>query len=131
MVIDPISDMLTRIRNAQAVKKPDVLIPFSKLKFEMAKILKHEDYIVAVEKIEEAKFPQIKIFLKYNEDKQPYIKSLQRVSSPGRRVYVNKNKIPTVLNNLGIVILSTSHGLMTGKEARRKSLGGEVLCEIW
>jgi len=127
---DPISDMLTRIRNAQAVQKDEVLIPFSKIKFEVAKILKHQDYVEAVEKIEETKFPQIKIVLKY-ENHQPLIKNIKRVSKPGRRVYVSKNNIPTVLNSLGIAILSTSHGLMTNKEARRKGVGGEVLCEIW
>ena len=113
MITDPIADMLTRIRNAQAVKKPEVLIPFSILKFEIAKILKHEDYIAEFEKIEEGKFPQL------------------RISKPGRRIYVAKNKIPRVLNNLGLVIISTSQGLMTGGEAKRKGVGGEVLCEIW
>ena len=88
------------------------------------------NYVEAVEKIEETKFPQIKIVLKY-ENHQPLIKNIKRVSKPGRRVYVSKNNIPTVLNSLGIAILSTSHGLMTNKEARRKGVGGEVLCEIW
>lgn len=131
MNTDPIADLLTRIRNAQAVQKDEVLIPFSKLKFEIAKILKHEDYISKFEKVEESNFPQIKIILKYNENKNPVIKSIQRVSRPGQRVYVNKNNIPKVLNNLGVAILSTSQGLMTNKEARRKGVGGEVLCEIW
>ncbi len=131
MITDPIADMLTRIRNAQAVKKDEVLIPFSNLKFEIAKILKHENYIEDLEKIEEAKFPQIKIILKYDDNSQPAIKNIQKVSRPGQRVYVNKNKLPKVLNNLGIAIISTSQGLMTNKEARRKSVGGEILCEIW
>jgi len=131
MITDPIADMLTRIRNAQAVKKSEVLIPFSKLKFELAKILKHENYIEGMEKQEEAKFPQLKIVLKYNENNQPAISNIKRVSKPGKRIYVNKNKIPTVLNNLGILVISTSSGLMTNKEAKRKGLGGEILCEVW
>lgn len=131
MITDPIADMLTRIRNAQRVKKDEVLVPFSGLKFEIAKILKHEDYIVSVEKVEEANFPQLKIFLKYDESSQPAIKSIQRVSKPGQRVYVSKNKIAAILNNFGISILSTSAGLMTGKEAKRKGIGGEIICEVW
>jgi len=131
MNTDPIADMLTRIRNAQAVNKKEVLIPFSKIKFEIAKILKHEDYINEVEKIEEGKFPQVKIELKYKDKKTPVIREIRRISKPGYRVYVNKGKIPVVLNNLGIAIISTSQGLMTNKEARRKGVGGEILCEIW
>jgi len=130
MITDPIADMLSRIRNAQAVKKEEVLMPFSKLKFELAKILKHENYVEAVAKVEEAKFPQIKIILKY-ENKKPAISSIKRVSKPGKRVYVGKNRIPSVLNNFGILIISTSSGLMTNQEARRKNVGGEILCEIW
>jgi len=130
MITDPIADMLSRIRNAQAVNKSEVLMPFSKLKFELAKILKHENYIEALEKIEEAKFPQIKIVLKY-ENKQPAISSIKRISKPGKRVYVSKNMIPSVLNNFGILIISTSSGLMTNQEARRKNVGGEILCEVW
>jgi small subunit ribosomal protein S8 len=131
MNIDPIADMLTRIRNAQAVKKTEVLVPFSKIKFEIAKILKHEDYIASVDKVEEVNFPQLKIALKYNEDKQPAIQSIQRVSRPGQRVYVSKNNIASILNNFGISVISTSAGLMTGKEAKRKGIGGEIICEVW
>ena len=130
MITDPIADMLTRIRNSQAVKKSEVLIPYSKLKFEIAKILKHENYIDSFEKIEEAKFPQIKIVLKY-EDNEPAIKHIKRVSKPGLRVYAGKSEIKGVLNNLGISIISTSTGLMTNKEAKKKGIGGEVICEIW
>ena len=131
MITDPIADMLTRIRNAQAVSKNEVLMPYSNLKFEIAKILKHEDYIDSVEKSEEAKFPQLKITLKYDENNEPAIKTINRISKPGQRVYVGKTKIKNVLNNYGISILSTSDGLMTNKEARRKGVGGEILCEIW
>jgi small subunit ribosomal protein S8 len=131
MITDPIADMLTRIRNAQLVKKSEVLMPFSKLKFEIAKILKHEDYIENFEKVEEGKFPQIKITLKYDSANQSMIRSIKRISKPGQRIYVSKNKIPRVLNNLGLVIISTPQGLMSGKEAKRKGLGGEVICEVW
>ena len=131
MITDPIADMLTRIRNAQAVRKSEVLIPFSKLKFELAKILKHENYIQELERIEESKFPQIRIVLKYDQNKLGVIANIRRVSKPGKRIYVSKNNIPSVLNNLGIMIISTSNGLMTNKEARRKGIGGEILCELW
>lgn len=131
MITDPIADMLTRIRNAQAVRKTEVLMPFSKLKFEIAKILKHEDYIESAEKVEDSKFANLKIVLKYNQDKKPAITIIQRISRPGKRVYANSDKLPRVLNNLGIAIISTSQGLMTNKEAKRKGVGGEVLCEIW
>lgn len=131
MITDPIADMLTRIRNAQMVKKQEVLIPYSKFKFEIAKILKHEDYIVSVEKIEEAKFPSLKIVLKYDEANQPIINSIKRVSKPGQRVYVSKNNIASILNNFGIAILSTSSGIMTSKDAKKKGIGGEIICEIW
>ena len=131
MITDPIADMLSRIRNAQAVKKSEVSLPFSRLKFELAKILKHENYLESVEKQEEAKFPQLKIVLKYDGNNQPVITNIKRVSKPGKRIYVSKNKIPIVLNNLGILIISTSSGLMTNKEAKRKGVGGEILCEIW
>jgi small subunit ribosomal protein S8 len=131
MITDPIADMLTRIRNAQTVRKSEVLVPFSNLKFAIAKILKHENYIVSVDKIEEAKFPQLKIILKYDANKEPAIKSIQRVSRPGQRVYVAKNNIANVLNNFGVSIISTSAGMMTGKEAKRKGIGGEIICELW
>ncbi|OGY41679.1 MAG: 30S ribosomal protein S8 [Candidatus Buchananbacteria bacterium RBG_13_39_9] len=131
MITDPIADMLTRIRNAQKVKKQEVLMPFSNLKFEIAKILKHENYVENVEKVSESKFPQIKIVLKYDNDKQPAIMTINRVSKPGQRVYISKNNIPSILNNYGIAIISTSAGLMTNKEARRKGIGGEILCEVW
>jgi small subunit ribosomal protein S8 len=131
MHTDPIADMLTRIRNAQLVRKSEVLIPFSKLKFEIAKILKHANYIEELSKIDEAKFPQIKIILKYKNNQEPAIREIKRVSRPAQRVYVNNNNISKVLNGLGIAIISTSQGLMTNKEAKRKGVGGEVICEVW
>ncbi len=129
---DPIADMLTRIRNAMAVRKAEVTIPFSKIKLAIATILQHNGYVVSVEKIEAGAsgFPEIKIGLKY-EGKEPAIKQLKRISTPGRRVYATTDTLPVVVNNLGIAIISTSQGLMTNKEAKKKNLGGEVMCEIF
>ncbi|MBT5808056.1 30S ribosomal protein S8 [Candidatus Uhrbacteria bacterium] len=129
MMTDPISDMLTRIRNAQAVRKPEIVLPFSKVKFAIAKILQKETYVSGVEKVTEAKFPMLRIQLRYDE-KKPRIQMLKRISKPGRRVYAKSNELPTVLSNIGIAIISTPNGLMTNKEARTRHLGGEVICEI-
>ena len=135
---DPISDMLTRIRNAAAVKKPEVFIPMSKIKFEIAKILKQEGWVIDAQivKNESQKnshfgFDQIKVVLKYKKSGKPVITSIKRISKPGLRIYANKDNLPKVINNLGIAILSTSSGLMTNKQARKQGLGGEVLCEIY
>jgi small subunit ribosomal protein S8 len=136
---DPISDMLTRIRNASAVKKREVILPMSKIKYEIAKILEKEGWVQKIEIVKENKadenknfaFKQIKIVLKYKKSGKPLIVSLKRISKPGLRIYSNKDKIPTVLNNLGIAIISTSRGLMTNKEAKKKGIGGEIICEIY
>jgi small subunit ribosomal protein S8 len=139
-MIDPIADMLTRIRNASLVKKKDLILPMSKIKFNVAKILEKEGYVSSVtiistgqdlQKNKTSKFDQIKINLKYNEDGSPRIKSLTRISKPGRRVYVGKDDIPRVLNNFGISVLSTSSGIMTGRDARKNKVGGELICEIY
>lgn len=134
---DPISDMLTRIRNASLVRKPEVVLPMSKIKHEIAKILQREGWVVKVEVIKSKGikngskiFDELKIELKYN-NKESAIKSLKRISKPGLRVYADKDKLPKVLNNLGIAIISTSQGLMTNREAKKKKIGGEVLCEIY
>ena len=127
---DPIADMLTRIRNAQAVKKSDVVVPYSKLKMNLANILVKEGYLGMAEKIDEAGKVIIKITIKY-EPNGPVIKNLKRISKPGRRVYVGTKDLPYVLNNIGIAVISTSQGLHTNKVAREKKLGGEVLCEIY
>lgn len=127
---DPIADMLTRVRNALAVKKAEVVLPFSKIKYEIAKILKKEDYLEEVEKVED-RFPQLKLVLKYDASRRPAISHLKRISKPGRRVYLSKENIPYILNDLGIAILSTSRGLMTNKQARRGKIGGEFICEVW
>lgn len=131
---DPIADMLSRIRNAMAVQKPEVILPFSKIKLSVAEILKETGYIKKVEKLSKQEagtsHDQIKITLKYNGG-QPAISKIARVSKPGHRVYVSKDNLPVVLNHLGIAILSTPQGLMTNKEARKRNLGGEVICEVY
>lgn len=135
-MVDPISDMLTQIRNAQAVEKETVTLSYSKLKANLAKILKKEGYIKeaaeAKAKIGKGALRQrfIEISLKYTDGK-PAIKELKRVSKPGQRIYVSYHRLPRVLGGLGIAIISTSQGLTTDREARKKKLGGEVICEVW
>lgn len=135
---DPISDMLTRIRNAAAVKKHEVILPMSKIKYEIAKILKSEGWIYDMEvlksegdKNKSRVFDELRLVLKYKKSGGSVISSVKRISKPGLRIYTGKNELPKVLNNLGVAIISTSEGLMTNKEARKKGLGGEVLCEIY
>lgn len=133
-MMDPIADMLARIRNAAAIGKKEVVLPMSKLKFNIAKLLEDNGWITKAEVIEaeSAKgFAELKLTLKYKADGKPKIASLVRVSKSSRRVYVGKDELPKVLNNLGIAIISTSQGLMTNREARKRSLGGEVICEIY
>lgn len=130
MLTDPISDMLTRIRNAQMVKKEEITLPFSKIKFSIAKILEAEGFIKKAEEDKEGKFAQLRLMLKY-ENKKPMIHMIKRVSKPGNRVYAKSTEMPRVLSDLGIAIISTPNGLMTNKEARARHLGGEILCEIF
>lgn len=130
-MVDPISDMLTRIRNAQAVKKSEVLIPISKIKLEIAKILKKEGFVEDIKEEEINSEKLIKISLKYLKTGEPVIQGIQRVSKPGCRIYAKRDKLPRVLGGLGIAIISTSRGLVTDKEARRRKLGGEILCKVW
>jgi small subunit ribosomal protein S8 len=125
---DPIADMLTRIRNAQAVKVETVEILFSKVNVAILKLLKENNYIKDI-KVDEG--IKIEVFLAYKKDGQPQITHLKRISKPGQRIYVGKNKLPRVLNNYGIAIVSTSSGLMTNKQARQRGLGGEIICEIY
>lgn len=129
MLIDPISDMLTRLRNAQAVRKNEVVLPFSKLKFSLGKILEQEGFVDKVDKIEEAGRPALRVILKYNR-REPAIRLIKRVSKPGRRVYMKHDELPRVLSGFGFSIVSTSSGLMTNREAWKRKLGGEVICEI-
>jgi len=128
--MDPIADMLTSIRNAQAVLKETVVVPYSEIKFEILKILKKENLIEQVEKKGRKARRSIEVKLKY-EDKEPVISSLKRVSKPGQRIYTAAGNIRRVRDGYGISIISTSKGLMTNKEARRKNMGGEIICEIW
>ncbi len=129
---DPIADMLTRIRNAQAARKSEVLVPFSKLKESLAVILLEEGYIrsVDVEENEGSIVKNLSLGLKYVANK-PVIREINRISTPGRRVYVGARKLPFVFDDLGIAILSTSKGLMSNKKAREERVGGELLCEIF
>lgn len=127
---DPISDMLTRIRNAQAVSRPTVSIPFSKAKFNLAKILEKEGLAVQVAAKGRKTKKLIEIEIRY-EKGRPLINGLKRVSKPGQRIYLKKDEIKPVRQGYGLSIISTSRGLMTNKEAKQKGLGGEVLCEIW
>lgn len=131
MVTDPIADMLTRIRNANAMRYVEVEVPSSKLKLEIAKILKEEGFIKDY-KIKKNNVQDIIVLnLKYGENKERVITGLKRISKPGLRVYAKANEVSTVLNGLGIAIISTSKGIMTDKKARELSLGGEVLAYIW
>jgi len=128
---DPIADMLTRIRNALRVRHESVDVPASKLKLKIVEILKLEGYINNFQITSEGANKTIRIFLKYDEKGRPVIEGLKRISKPGRRVYAGYRDIPKVLNGYGINIISTSKGIMTDREARRKRVGGEIICSIW
>ncbi len=130
MYTDPIADMLTRIRNGQTARKIKVEIPASKLKTDLARILKAQGYITNYRVASEDTKSVIKVYLKYNADHSPVITRIQRVSKPGRRVYTDSKSIPRVIGGMGINILTTSQGLMTGREARRAGVGGEILCDV-
>ena len=130
-VTDPIADMLTRIRNAIMVRHDTVLVPASKIKLSIAKILKEEGFITDYEVIKGKPHRSIKIQLRYLEGNKPVISGLKRVSKPGLRVYSQKKEIPRVYGGLGIAILSTSKGLRTGQQAWRQGTGGEILCYVW
>lgn len=129
---DPIADMLTRIRNANTAKHDTVDVPSSKMKLAIAKILLDEGYIKSYELVENGKFNDIRITLKYGASKnEKIISGLQRISKPGLRVYANKEELPKVLGGLGVAIISTNKGVITDKEARKLGVGGEVLCFVW
>ena len=130
-VTDPIADFLTRIRNAQMAMHETVNIPHSKVKESLAGILREEGFISAFKVEEGDPFKSITLTLKYVDDRQPAIRKMQRISKPGRRVYVGRDQIPVVLGGLGVSVLSTSRGLMTGKRARTDGVGGEILFEIY
>jgi small subunit ribosomal protein S8 len=128
---DPIADMLTRIRNGVRVKLPKVDVPASRLKKDIARILKNEGYITNFKVVEDAHQGSIRVFLKYGPGSERVITDLQRVSRPGCRIYCGKGEIPRVYGGLGINILSTSRGVMTGREAAQTGVGGEILCNVW
>ncbi len=136
-MMDPIADMFTRIRNASLVKKSKVVLPMSKLKHNIAEILEREGWIKGVKLVPGGldgasnRFDEIELTLKYRKNGKPQISSIKRISKPGLKIYVSKDEIPTVLNNFGMAIISTSQGLMTDKEARLKKIGGELLGEIY
>jgi len=130
-VNDPISDMLTRIRNAGMAQKSETIMPATKILVAIADILKSEGYIRDFEVIEKRPQNQLKIQLSYGPDKRHTIREIKRVSKPGLRVYAGKNEIPRVKSGLGIAIVSTPDGVLTGYEARRRGIGGEVICTIW
>ena len=130
-VTDPIADLLTRIRNANQMRYKEVVIPSSNLKLSIVKILKNEGYIANYKVEKDEVQDNILVTLKYGQNKERVISGLKRISKPGLRVYAKAEEIPTVLNGLGISIVSTSKGVMTGKEARKENLGGEVLAYIW
>jgi small subunit ribosomal protein S8 len=131
IVTDPIADMLTRIRNALMVRHDSVLVPASKIKLAIARILKEEGFITDYEVVRGKPHRTIKIQLRYLDDNKPAISGLKRISKPGLRVYVQKKEIPRVYGGLGITIMSTPSGVRTGQEAWRQGTGGEVLCYVW
>lgn len=133
MLTDPIADMLTRIRNAVQIERPHVDIPASKVKRGLADVLKREGYIWDWKEVREVEAPvaSLRLELKYGPSGEQVIQHLRRVSSPGRRVYRKSKELRPVLNGLGITIISTSHGVVSDREARQQNLGGEVLCEVW
>jgi len=131
LVTDPIADMLTRIRNAQIAKHDVVMVPASNMKKAIAKILLQEGYVKNVDFIADGMAGNIKITLKYVEDKQSVIVGLKRISRPGLRVYAPCDELPKVLGGLGVALISTSKGVMTDKEARKNQVGGEVLAYVW
>lgn len=130
-VSDPIGDMLARVRNALMAKHTYVVMPSSKIKKSIADLLVSEGYVKRAEEIEEGAHKHLRIDLKYDAQRKPVITDLKRISKPGRRIYKGKDEIPWVLSGVGVAILSTSHGLMTDRQARRVGLGGEVLCYVW
>jgi small subunit ribosomal protein S8 len=131
MTTDPIADLLTRIRNGALAKHPRVEMPSSKMKIEIARILKEEGYIANYKAAEEDGQKVLRVYLKYGPNNEAVIRDLKRVSRPGCRVYIGKDEIKRVQGGLGISIMTTPKGVMTGRQARREGVGGEILCEVW
>ncbi|HYM53156.1 MAG TPA: 30S ribosomal protein S8 [Candidatus Dormibacteraeota bacterium] len=130
-VTDPIADMLTRIRNASAARHGELMLPSSRVKREIARILTEEGFIEGFSTSQDGVQEMLSVQLKYVEGRTPVVSGLKRISKPGLRVYARKTEIPRVLGGLGMAILSTSRGIMTGSQARKLNLGGEVLCYVW
>jgi len=130
-VTDPVADMLTRIRNANLARHDHVAVPASKLKLEIAKVFKAQGYIQKYDLVDDKRHGQIRMHLRYGASGKPVITGIRRVSRPGLRVYVDSKGIPRVLGGLGVAVLSTSRGVLTDREARRRRVGGEVLCYVW
>ena len=128
---DPVADFLTRLRNAHGARHQKLDVPASKLKAEVARILKEEGYIANVKPVEEEGLRLLRVYLKYGANNEPAIRNLKRVSKPGCRVYIGKDEIRRVQGGLGISIMTTPRGVMTGRQARREGVGGEILCEVW
>ncbi|SRR5690625_154640 len=131
MMTDPIADLLTRIRNATTVRHEQLEVPASKLKRDIVDILKREGYIRDYEYIEDDKQGVLRLFLKYSPNNERVITGIKRISKPGRRVYAKADELPRVLNGLGVAVVSTSKGVLTDKEAREQSVGGEIVAYIW
>jgi len=131
MLTDPIADMLTRMRNILLIKTEKVDIPASRMKVELAKILKEEGFIKSYKIIKDKKQGMLRVALKYTVDNAPVISGLKRISKPGRRIYAGKDEVPKVMDGVGIAVLTTSKGVLTDKACRREGVGGEVLCYIW
>ena len=130
-VTDPIADMLTRIRNAVQVRHESVMVPASKMKENLVRILRDEGFVTAYEAVEAEPHPMLKIDLRYYENGEPVILGLKRVSRPGLRVFVGRDEIPRYFGGLGVAFMSTSKGMMTGREAKRRGIGGELLFYVW
>jgi len=131
MMTDPIADMLTRIRNAALARHDRTEMPYSRLKEHVARVLKSEGFVDDVRISEGEGHKQLTVVLRYGRDKTSALDGVRRVSTPGRRVYVRHDRIPRVLSGMGVSILSTSHGVMTDKDARKQRVGGELICEVW
>ncbi len=130
-VTDPVADMLTKIRNASSAKFEKVDVTTSKLKLEVVKILKNEGYIKNFKKTTKENVNHIRIFLKYDSQDKPVIHGLKKISTPGRRMYVGYKKMPRIYNGHGILVVSTSEGVITGRKASEKKIGGELICSVW
>ena len=128
---DPVADMLTRIRNGSKAKKKWIDVPASKLKKELARILAEEHFIERYKFVEDAKQGELRLYLRYEKDETPVIRGIRRVSKPGLRRYSRAGELPRVLNGLGVAIVTTSSGVMTDRDARRKGVGGEIICYVW